>query len=474
MFTLLDEQSTLTRRQTLLAVVAAWAVCLEFLDYFLIGFILTFVSGPWNLTIGQSSWILLSSGVGAILGALFFGWLADRIGRRKVFLTTIIVFTLATLALVFTPDNPTTGWLWLVVFRVIIGFGAGGLYVVDLPLVQEYMPQAKRGRVTGLVTATIPIGFLLGSLMVWLLSDLIGWRGILVVSVVLSITVFFMRTAIPESPRYLARQGDLEGARRSVAWALHLPIEQVPEEVDMPPEEGPDAKITIWRLIKYPRSFWSSLLANIGTQTGYYGLSLWAPTLLVIVAGVSSAQSGLYMVFVTLGALAGRFTFSYLSEWIGRRAAGGFATVGAVVVLIITALTSDLTFAGLSVFFFMMIVAYFFTDGGFAIVGPYSGEVWPSHLRTTGMGFAYGIGGLGKVIGPLGLSIILGADNVLKPEATQSGVNSAFIYFAAWFALAAVAFIVMGVETRNKTIEQLDKEFELQRRGTTVSDTARS
>lgn len=471
MFKLLDERSTLTRRQKLIAIVAAWAVCLEFLDYFLIGFILTFVSGPWHLTFLQSSWILLSSGAGAIVGALFFGWLADKIGRRKVFLTTVTVFTLATLALVFTPDHPTVGWAWLVTFRVIIGFGAGGLYVVDLPLVQEYMPQRKRGMVSGLVTATIPVGFLLGSLMVWLLSDVIGWRGILVVAAALGFTVLLMRVGIPESPRYLASRGEVARARASIAWVLDMDVAEVPDEIDVPAGKT-EAKVSIKELIKYPRSFWTSVLTNLGMQTGYYGLALWAPTLLVLIAGVSPAQTGFYMVFITLGALGGRFAFSYMSEWIGRRWAGGIGAMGAVITLIIAAATADLTIGALSAFFLMMIVVYFFGEGGFAIVGPYSAEVWPSHLRTTGMGFAYGIGGFGKVIGPLGLALILGSDNLLKPEATETGIMPAFLYFAGWYALTAVMFLFVGFETRNKTIQQLDIEIEQQRRDASTASSA--
>jgi putative MFS transporter len=111
MFDVLDRQINLTGHQKELAFIATWAVCLEFLDYFIIAFILTFVSKPWSLSFGQSSMILLSSGVGAIFGAIYFGRLADRIGRRKVFLTTIAVFTLATGALVLTPDNPEIGWI---------------------------------------------------------------------------------------------------------------------------------------------------------------------------------------------------------------------------------------------------------------------------------------------------------------------------------------------------------------------------
>lgn len=458
MFEQLDNATHLTSRQKRLVLIATWAVMLEFLDYFLIGFILTFVSGPWNLSFGQSAVILLSSGVGAILGALYFGNLADRIGRRKVFLMTITVFTLATGALIFTPDHPTWGWLYLAIFRVIIGFGAGGLYVVDLPLVQEFMPTAKRGKMTGLVTSAVPGGFLLGSLLVWLLSGIIGWRGILAVATVLGITVLLLRLAIPESPRYLARQGDMQGARESIAWALHVDPEQIPLDDDVP-SAAPKGRIR--DLLRYPRSFWSSTLANLGIQTGYYGITLWTPTLLVLIMGIQPGQTGFYMVFITLGALAGRFGLSYLAEHMGRRPTGMMAGVMAAVLLIIAALTSSATVMGLSAFFLMMIAVYFFGEGGFAVVGPYSGEVWPSALRTTGMGFAYGIGGIGKVIGPLGLALILGSSNLVKPDATTTDLVPAFTYFAFWYLLCAAMFFI-GIETKNKPLEVLDREIEAQ------------
>lgn len=462
MFELLDQQQKLSRRQLTLAVIAAWAVCLEFLDYFLIGFILTFVAGPWNLSFGQSSIILLSSGVGAIVGAIFFGRLADRIGRRRVFLMTILIFTAATAALALTPDSASYGWLYLTFFRVIIGFGAGGLYVVDLPLVQEYMPAAKRGRVAGVVTASVPLGFLAGSLMVWLLADVIGWRGILVVAAAMGFLVLLLRLAIPESPRYLARNGDLEGARRSIAWALDRPIDDVPPGIGVV-DEAASARASFRDLIRYPRSFWTSVLANLGMQTGYYGLTLWTPTLLIIVVGISPTKTGFYMIFVTLGALAGRFALSYLSEVIGRRLAGGLAGIGAAVTTVVAGLIGDVTWMGISAFFLIMIVVYFFGEGGFAIVGPYSAEVWPSKLRTTGMGFSYGIGGVGKIIGPLGLGLILGSSNLVKPEASEQNLLPGFSYFAAWYLLCAAMFLFVGFETRGKSIETLDNEIEKQR-----------
>jgi putative MFS transporter len=109
MFELLDNETALTRNQKLLVMAGTFAIVLEFLDYFLIGFILTFVAKPWGLSFGQSSIVLLSSGVGAMIGAAWFGRMADRIGRRKIFMATIILFSAGMTALIFTPDSPEFG-----------------------------------------------------------------------------------------------------------------------------------------------------------------------------------------------------------------------------------------------------------------------------------------------------------------------------------------------------------------------------
>src|SRR5690242_10461921 len=127
MFDLLDEQKALTANQWRIVIAAILGDMLEFFDYFLIGFVLAFIVGPWQLTYGQSATVLLSSGIGAMLGAAFWGWLADQIGRRKVFIATVINFSVATGVLAFTPDN---GWIFLAVFRFFVGFGVGGLYCV--------------------------------------------------------------------------------------------------------------------------------------------------------------------------------------------------------------------------------------------------------------------------------------------------------------------------------------------------------
>jgi MFS transporter, putative metabolite:H+ symporter len=120
MLELLDRQQRLTGNQRRIVFAAILGDMLEFFDYFLIGFVLAFIVGPWELTYGQSALILLSSGIGAIVGAWFWGWLADRIGRRKVFIATVLNFSIPTGILAFTPEH---GWGFLILFRFLTGFG---------------------------------------------------------------------------------------------------------------------------------------------------------------------------------------------------------------------------------------------------------------------------------------------------------------------------------------------------------------
>ena len=93
------------------------------------------------------------------------------------------------------------------------------------------------------------------------------------------------------------------------------------------------------------------------------------------------------------------------------------------------------------------------------MVGPYAAEVWPSHLRTSGMGSAYGFGGLGKVIGPLGLALVVGSSNVVKPEATLDAIMPAFLYLASWFVMAGAVYFFLGIETQGRSIEEIDSSL---------------
>ena len=286
MFEVLDRQTRLTGNQMKILAAAIIGDALEFFDYFLIGFVLAFLIGPWKLTFGQSAIVLMWSGIGAILGAYIWGWLADRIGRRKVFIGTVLNFSIATGLLYFTPDN---GWIYLTIMRFFVGFGVGGLYCVDLPLVQEFMPSSKRGWVGGLVTCVIPLGVGMGAVLGAFMGPT-EWRLLFVIGVAPSLLVLLVRLWVPESPWWLMRQGRYEEARKSLAWALQVDPTSLPL-----PDRGrrrPGQSRRRWfELFKYPRSLLVSWLGNAGAQTGAYGIALWAPSLFVLLLKVTPQEA---------------------------------------------------------------------------------------------------------------------------------------------------------------------------------------
>src|SRR3984893_8824980 len=219
----LEQQKSLTTNQWKIFAAATIGDMLDFFDFYMIGFILAFIVGGWNLTYGQSGAILLSSGIAAPLGSLFWGWMADKIGRRKVMIFTVLNFSVPTGLMALTPDQ---GWLFLSVCRFFVGMGVTGLYTVDVLIVQEFVPGAKRGRITGLTTALLPAGTLLGALSGAYLEHYIGWRGLFAGGLLPAGLTLLIGAWGPGSPRWLIDKRGLDEARGSLAWALQVDRKQ--------------------------------------------------------------------------------------------------------------------------------------------------------------------------------------------------------------------------------------------------------
>ena len=112
---------------------------------------------------------------------------------------------------------------------------------------------------------------------------------------------------------------------------------------------------------------------------------------------------------------------------------------------------------GVSMFFLMIVLQSFFGSGNYSIVGPYMGELWPARLRGSGMGLVYGVGNLGKFIGPAGLALIAGSVELCRADRRRSdALIPAFNYFAFWYLVGAIAFWFIGFETRGRSIEEID------------------
>ena len=461
MLDLLEQQKKLTINQWKIAGAATLGDMLDFFDFFLIGFVLAFVVKDWSLTYGQSALILLASGISAPFGSLFYGWLADKVGRRTSLIAAILNVSLATGAMAFTP---TGAWMYLVFCRFIVGFGVTGLYSVDITLMQEFSPSSKRGWFTGLTTTMLPAGSLLAALLGAFAAPYIGWRGLTIVGLLPALLCLYVRAFVPESPHWLLRRGRVDEARKSLAWAMQVDPATITLPAELPPVEH-----TRWlELFRYPRSIIAGCLTGL-TQTGGVALSLWMVTLFVMVLKITPPEASKLVIWVSLSAIAGRFFCSWISDAMGRRLSGILSCLIAAGFMSAAGYLHDVYIGTASMFFVMIVLQNFMGSGNYSIVGPYMGEMWPSRLRGSGMGLVYGVGNLGKFIGPAGLALIAGSDNLVSPKATVDALIPGFNYFAEWYLIGAFAFWLIAPETRGQTIAQIDQAMSaLRSRGSEV------
>jgi len=459
MIELLERQKRLTANQWKLICTANVADLLDFFDFFLIGYVTAALTKEWSLPYWQGGAILLASGLGAVPGAFIWGWLGDRIGRRTVFIWSAVTISLATGIMVFTPGQNALvpGWLFLAFFRVFVGIGNAGIFTIDLPLVQEFISAYKRGWVSALVTTLLPGGGMLAGLVASWLLPIVGWRYLFLVGLSPLVLVFMIRYWVPESPRWLIRMGRMEEARKSLAWALMID----PREIELPATLPATEKTRWLDLFKYPRLVAAGCLTGL-TQTGGASLGLWGATLLVIVLNTTPAHAAFLTVFTGMSAIAGRFFITLLIEPLGRRGAGTLACVMAALFTVSAGYLYDVFIGGWSLYYMLLIAGGFFSSAIYSVVGPYMAEIWPARLRSSGMGMSYGIGNLGgKVLGPAGLAVIMGAGDIIKPAAPNLVMlGPAFVYFASWYILGVIGFWAFGPETKGRTFEEMDSALD--------------
>ena len=460
MLELLDGQESLTANQWKIFVAALFSTMLDFFDFFLIGFVLAFILRDWHLTFGQSGAILFASGIAAVPAGYFFGWLGDRIGRRKVFMITILTFSLATGVMALAPAG---AWVFLTIMRFIVGLGVGGMTVVDQTLLQEFVPARKRGFIAGLSLTLLPAGTMLAAILSTYLGPVIGWRGLFAIGLLPALMALVIRIWVPESPRWLMREGRAEEARRSIAWAL-----QVDPETIALPKPLPEPERSSWlELFRYPRSIAISCLTGLA-QTGSVGLQLWLVTLLVLVLRKSPAEASFLAIWVNLVGIAGRAGGAWLSDVLGRRYAGMLTALAAAVTMSLAGYLHDVYFGAVSVFYCLLLAQGLFNNSNLAVVFPYMAELWPASLRASGFGLAYGTSNLGKFIGPAGLALIAGASNYVSPKATLAAIVPGFNYFAIWYVMGALVFIALGIETRGRSFEEIDASLRAPPRPSTI------
>ena len=436
----LDDRPLTGHQKSLISLVILANVS-EFFDMFLIGFVVSLLVKPWHLTGAESGTILACSGLGTVIGAIMWGRLADKMGRKTAFKWCVITFVLFTILSIFTPDR---GWWMLAILRVGVGVGVGGLNITSIPYVQEFVPTRQRGLLAGLASVFIPLGLFLGSMAQAWLGDIIGWRGLIALGAI-PILLLAWLAKMPESPRFLQSQGRVDDAREAMAWAMDMPRDEVGA---LPTVEKAEAASYGTLFSKHGKSLAIVTFGSFCFILGSFTVQSWGQTLLKEGYGYSAAKVGYLFMLVSLADLCGRLLSAWLADHIGRRwTMFSFGLLGALGCVI--AATSHTG----TVFFLGILVIMGFGDGAFGILNAFGGEQFPNEVRSTGLGLGYGIGATATIVGPALMGAMIGGD-MLKQNVTTDAVRPAFLFFAACLAVGAVIYLAAR-ETRGTALEEI-------------------
>jgi MFS transporter, putative metabolite:H+ symporter len=432
---------------------------LEFFDFYLIAFVVSELDDEWNLTFGQVTAMLLNAGLGTIFGALLWGRIGDRTGRRKPLIAGVVIFSLGTGALALAPEG---GWWYIALVRFVVGIGVGGVAAVAVPMLLEMTPTRLRTKLAGfMLTALIPIGVLVAGVLAAVALDPLGWRTLFAIGVFPIVLAFWTAFFVPESPRWLIDQGRLEEARGVISWMTMTPEEELSTELPAAERKREHERHGDYKeLARYKHSFWTVTLAWFGSACAAGGIVLWGPLFVEAVEDVSESKAAALFSFITLGSFFGRVTFAFLPLKIGRRACGALMGVGGAGLLVCTALFYDQHLGAVSMFLLLLVLANFFIDGGLANLVPYSPEIFPTHLRAHGMGLAQAVNGVGRVIGPLAIGLIAGASTEVDPESVVDSVTPGFLVLAGCAAISAIPFFTFAREPHGSSLESLAAELD--------------
>jgi len=450
----LDEAPVNRRYVILMAAVMIGAV-LDLFDFFLIAFVVPILNDEWTLTFGEATAMLLSAGFGAIIGSIVWGRLGESHGRRRPLIAGLLIFSLGTGAMSLAPDE---GWWFITIFRFIVGAGVAGVAVIAVPLVLEFTPTRLRTRIVGFVTtAMVPVGILAAAGAAAALDP--NWRAIFLLGLLPLTSVAFVLVYARESPRWLLDQGRNEEARTVIAW-LTMRDES---ELSLEGEVEAERKVGYRELLRYRQSALITVLAWFGASAAVAGLFLWGPTFLEEILEVDSDEAAGLFVIVIFGAFLGRLFFSFFPQRSGRRVCGLAMGVGAPLFLAVAAFSGESEIAGVSLFLIALACAAFFVDGGFANLAPYTSEIYPTAMRTHGMGLAWMLSGLGRIVGPAGVGLIAGSDDPIDPEATLSALEPGFMFLAGFSLLVLIGFLIVKLEPHGSDLESFHAELAAER-----------
>ena len=411
------------------------------MDTGLIAFILPVLAKEWGLAPGQMGLIGSIGLIGMALGAVVSGTIADRIGRKKVFTITVLLYSIASAFCALSWNYQS-----LLVFRFLVGFGLGGELPVAATLVSEYAPSRVRGRFIVLLESFWGLGWIVAACIAYFFIPLYGWRMAFLIGALPALYVCLIRMHMPESVRYLLAHGRVGEARQivvSLERQLHVPVAPFVSEKETVPVV---AKASFRELWKKPFASRTIMLWLVwfGINFSYYGIFMWLPSL-VFQQGFTVVKTFEYVLIMTLAQLPGYYCAAWLVDKIGRK----------------YTLSAFLLFSGVASYFFghastaaaLMMwgsVMSFFNLGAWGVLYTYTPEQYPTAIRALGSGWAAGLGRFGGMAAPMMVGALL---------ARSFGFASVFYMFALVFAAVAVIVMSLGVESKQKDLESISERL---------------
>ena len=371
------------------------------MDVGMLSFIIAALKIDWDLTPQQMGWIGSVNSIGMAIGALLFGIWADRIGRKKIFIITLLIFSIASGLSALT----TTLSVFLI-FRFFIGMGLGGELPVASTLVSEIVPAKDRGRIIVLLESFWAFGWLLASLISYFIIPSFGWRMALIISALPAFYALYLRLKLPDSPAFSAKKTEKRTVFQNMkeVWS----------------KEYARSTFVLWVL-------WFTVVFS------YYGMFLWLPSVMVM-KGFSMIQSFEYVLIMTLAQLPGYYSAAWLIERMGRKFV--------LVTYLLGTAASALVFGAAestAILIVSGILLSFFNLGAWGALYAYSPEQYPAVIRGTGSGMSAAIGRVGGILGPL-----------LVGSLVSAGYSISYIFtiFCISIVIGVIAVAFFGKETR--------------------------
>jgi MFS family permease len=397
---------------------------------------------------------------GACGGALFFGQLTDRFGRKKLFLLTLGVYIVATLA---TAASWTVWFFFLC--RFLTGAGIGGEYAAINSAIDELIPARVRGRVDLIINGSYWVGAAVGSAVAILLlneallSASVGWRLAFLLGAVIGLGVLVVRRNVPESPRWLFIHG-----REDEAEAIVRNIEQAVERETGEHLEQPDKTITVRQREKipfreiaktafqrYPRRAILGLALFIGQAFLYNGVTFNLGTLYTTFFGVSSSFVPVFLIVFAAGNFLGPLLLGRLFDTVGRKPmiAGTYLGSAAVAALLAVLFTGHALGSSAWTFQVFIFATFFLASAGASAAYLTVSEIFPMETRALAIAFFFAVGtGIGGIIGPLLFANMIASGN-------RGEVATAFLIGAAVMAVGGIVEIFFGVKAEQEPLEDI-------------------